>query len=81
MKTAGNTLLDVQDGLYDLTKQIGSLKGLTNVLQSGFEEINDDNSEFIISCLQVIETQLSYTSADVLKEIHKITSLVNEVRE
>lgn len=39
------------------------------VLQSGFEKINDDNSKFIISCLQVLEAQLSYVNQDMSKEI------------
>lgn len=81
MKAAENTLVVVQDSLYNLRKQIDSLKDLSNVLQSGFEEINDDNNKFVVSCLVVIETQLSYISADVIKEIHRINSAFDEKEE
>lgn len=77
MKSVDNTLVEVQDGLCDLKRQIGSLKDMTFVLQSGFEKINDDNSNFIISCLRVLEAQLSYMNEDVSKEIQMMDFVLN----
>lgn len=77
MKSVDNTLVEVQDGLYDLKMQMGSLKDMAFVLQSGFEKINDDNNKFIISCLQVLEVQLSYMKEDVLKEIQMMDFVIN----
>ena len=47
------------------------------VLQSGFEKINDDNSKFIVSCLQVLEAQLSYMNEDAFKEIQMMDFVLN----
>ena len=81
MKSVDSTLVEVEDGLCDLKMQISSLKDMAFVLQSGFGKINDDNSKFITSCLQVLETQLSYMYEEILKEIQMVDIVLGGMKD
>lgn len=58
MNNEGYGLQKLQDSLIEVEKGIRSLKDIANVLQFGFNAINDDNIRFSISTLTVFEELL-----------------------
>ncbi|HBD01325.1 MAG TPA: hypothetical protein DC053_21430 [Lachnoclostridium sp.] len=69
-------LMRLQDDMMELHRRMKSLKEMICILESGFEANNDDNCNYIISSLKVIEEQLSSMGRVLLKDMDVIASTI-----
>ena len=76
MVVTEENLMIVQDDMMELHRRMKSLKEMICILESGFEAINDDNCNYIISSLKVIEEQLSSMGRVLLKDMDVIASTI-----
>lgn len=75
MKPSGS-LIEVQDNMLNLHRHMKSLQEVISVLESGFEAVNDDNCNYVISSFKVIEEQLGAMKSDLLKSIDTLASII-----
>lgn len=66
----------VQDNLSDLHRRMKSLQEVISILESGFEAINDDNCNYVISSFMVVEEQLGSMGRDLSENIDAIASMI-----
>lgn len=51
-------IMELQDNILEVQKHFRALKDIVNVLQYGFDVVEDGNMTFAVSSLWVIEEQL-----------------------
>jgi hypothetical protein len=73
---SGDSLIIVKDNLSDLHRHMKSLQEIIIILESGFEAINDDNCNYVISSLMVVEEQLGSMGRDLSDNIDAIASMI-----
>lgn len=74
MVVTEDDLMRVQDDMLELHRRMKSLKEMICILESGFEAINDDNCNYVISSLKVIEEQLGSMKNVLVKDLNVIAS-------
>lgn len=51
-------IMELQDNILEVHKHFQALRDIVNVLQYGFDVLEDSNMSFVVSSLWVIEEQL-----------------------
>lgn len=55
-------IMELQDNILEVHKHFQALRDIVNVLQYGFDVVEDSNMSFAVSSLWVIEEQLKLIS-------------------
>ena len=76
MEIEYDLLAGLQDQLTEAYNQLSSLKDLTNVLQYAFNSIKDENMNFSISALKVIDQQLWILEDKLCKGIESLEAMI-----
>lgn len=58
MTIEDNLIMELQDNILEVQKHFRALKDIVNVLQYGFDVVEEGNMSFAVSSLWVIEEQL-----------------------
>lgn len=58
MTIEDNLIMELQDNILEIQKHFRALKDIVNVLQYGFDVVEEGNMSFAVSSLWVIEEQL-----------------------
>jgi len=73
---SGDSLIIVKDNMIELHRRMKSLQEVIGILESGFNAINDDNCNYVISSFKVIEEQLGSMGRDLSDNIDAIASMI-----
>ena len=69
-------VMRIQDDMMELQRRVKNLKEVVCVLESGFEALNDDNCNYAISSLRVIEEQLGSMKNLLSKDLDRLASII-----
>ncbi|SEU04021.1 hypothetical protein [Lacrimispora sphenoides] len=76
MAESEDSLIIVKDNMIELHRRMKSLQEIIIILESGFEAINDDNCNYVISSFMVVEEQLVSMVRDLSDNIDAIASMI-----
>lgn len=58
-------IMELQDNILEVQKHFRALKDIVNVLQYGFDVVEENDTSFAVSSLWVIEEQLRLISSKI----------------
>ena len=71
-------IMELQDNILEVQKHFRALKDIVNVLQYGFDVVEDSNMSFAVSSLWVIEEQLKLIDGKMAVGVNTMDTIIKQ---
>ena len=71
-------IMELQDNILDVQKHFQALRDIVNVLQYGFDVVEDGNMSFAVSSLWVIEEQLKLIDGKMAVGVNTMDTIIKQ---
>ena len=78
MTINADLIMELQDNILEVQKHFRALKDIVNVLQYGFDVVEDGNMSFAVSSLWVIEEQLKLIDGKMAVGVNIMDTIIKQ---
>ena len=71
-------IMELQDNILEVQKHFQALRDIVNVLQYGFDVVEDGNMSFAVSSLWVIEEQLKLIDGKMAVGVNRMDTIIKQ---
>jgi len=71
-------IMELQDNILEVQKHFQALRDIVNVLQYGFDVVEDGNMSFAVSSLWVIEEQLKLIDGKMAVGVNTMDTIIKQ---
>ncbi|MBS5603515.1 MAG: hypothetical protein KHX84_04095 [Enterocloster asparagiformis] len=78
MTIKDDLIMELQDNILEVQKHFQALRDIVNVLQYGFDVVEDGNMSFAVSSLWVIEEQLKLIDGKMAVGVNTMDTIIKQ---